>query len=44
MKTRNIVLSASAGGIFLLCAAGIWFAYDSYVKASKVRKVREMMK
>ncbi len=37
MKTRDIVLMASAGGVFLLCAAGVWFAYDSYAKSSKVR-------
>lgn len=37
MKARNIAWMSGAGGLFLLCAVGVWFACNSYAKASKVK-------
>jgi hypothetical protein len=37
MKIRKIVIMVVTGALFLLCVAGLWFAYRAYAEASKVK-------
>jgi len=37
MKNRKIVIAVATGVVFLLCLAGLWFAYGAYAKSSKVK-------